>query len=116
VSYNQDKKKLRQLKQLLKKAGNKKRRGRLKRDLRDNPEEAHLSDGEDVGRHRSDWLNGLDRKAERQEYQDEVDDTGPGSDPGLHEEGGGEVPPVPPGPAEPDDGRDGLAVAGDGEG
>jgi hypothetical protein len=54
-----DKRKLRELKRAIKKRGNKSRRQRLKRELAENPEEA--ADSSDaVGRHRSDYLNGLD--------------------------------------------------------
>lgn len=56
-----DKRKLRELKRAIKKRGNKHRRQQLQRDLRENPEEAAHSE-EDLGRYRSDTLNGLDRK------------------------------------------------------
>lgn len=55
-----EKRELREHKREVKRKGNKHRRQRLKRDLRENPEEAHLS-RPSVGRHRSADLNGLDR-------------------------------------------------------
>lgn len=62
---NEDKRRLRQLKRAIKNAGNKKRRGKLKRELRDNPEEAHWSE-ESVGRSSSQFLNAIDKDATRQ--------------------------------------------------
>jgi hypothetical protein len=59
-----DKRKLRQLKKAIKRAGNKSRRQSLKRDLADNPEEAHRSE-HDFGRDSSTGLNALDRDATR---------------------------------------------------
>ena len=59
-----DKRKLRELKRLLKKRGNKHRRQQLKRDLTENPEEAAHSE-EKLGRHRSDTLNKLDNDSTR---------------------------------------------------
>ena len=59
-----DKKQLRKLKRTVKQAGNKKRRGKLKRELRDNPEEAHWSEPS-VGKASSETLNGLDKDATR---------------------------------------------------
>ena len=53
-----DKRRLREQKRAVKKRGNKHRRQQLKRDLAENPDEAAHSD-EDLGRHRSDALNGL---------------------------------------------------------
>jgi hypothetical protein len=61
---DQDKRQTRKLKREIKKAGNKKRRTKLKRDLRDNPEEAHWSEPT-VGRQTSESLNGLDKDATR---------------------------------------------------
>ena len=60
-----DKRQIRKLKRDIKKAGNKKRRQRLKSDLRDNPTEAHWSE-ESVGKSRSETLNGLDEDSTRQ--------------------------------------------------
>lgn len=54
-----DKKMLREIKRAIKKSGNRHRRRQLDRNLADNPEEAHLSE-EDLGRKRSDAMNGLD--------------------------------------------------------
>ncbi len=56
-----DKRALRQLKRVLKRAGSKHRRRDLKRQLADNPEEA-ADQTENLGRFRSDTLNGLDGK------------------------------------------------------
>ena len=55
-----DKRRMRELKRAVKKRGNKHRRQQLKRD----PEEAAQSE-EDVGKHRSDRLNGLDNDSTR---------------------------------------------------
>jgi hypothetical protein len=54
------KREMRQLKRDIKRAGNKKRRQTLKRDLAENPEEAHQTEF-DFGRDSSRDLNGLDR-------------------------------------------------------
>ena len=59
-----DKRRMRELKRVLKKAGSKHRRRELKRDLADNPDEAAFSE-ENLGRKRSDTMNGLDRDATR---------------------------------------------------
>lgn len=59
-----DKRRMRELKRVLKKAGSKHRRRELKRDLAENPEEAAYSE-ENLGRYRSDTLNGLDRDSHR---------------------------------------------------
>ena len=59
-----DKRPLRKLKRNIKQAGNKKRRQQLKRDLQENPEEAHLSEPT-VGKASSAALNGLDEDATR---------------------------------------------------
>ena len=59
-----DKRKLRDLKRTLKKRGNKHRRQELKRDLADNPEEAAHAE-ENLGRHRSEDLNGIDSDSTR---------------------------------------------------
>ena len=59
-----DKRQLRELKKLLKKRGNKHRRQQLKRTLSLNPDEAAHAE-EQLGRHRSDDLNGLDRDSTR---------------------------------------------------
>jgi hypothetical protein len=59
-----DKRQMRKLKRDVKKAGNKKRRAKLKRDLRDNPTEAHLAEPT-VGGASSQTLNGLDQDSTR---------------------------------------------------
>jgi hypothetical protein len=64
-----DKRTLRELKRALKKRGNKHRRQQLKRDLADNPEEAAHSE-EDLGRHRSEGFNGLDKDSTRRKKDD----------------------------------------------
>ena len=61
---DRDKRQTRKLKREIKQAGNKKRRQKLKRDLRDNPQEAHLTEA-DFGKLNSDTLNGLDNDATR---------------------------------------------------
>lgn len=61
---DREKRQLRKLKRDVKKAGNKKRRARLKRDLLDNPEEAHWNEPS-VGKLSSQTLNGLDQDATR---------------------------------------------------
>jgi hypothetical protein len=61
---DRDKRQMRKLKRDVKQAGNKKRRARLKRDLRDNPHEAHWSE-ESFGNASSQTLNGLDQDATR---------------------------------------------------
>jgi hypothetical protein len=65
-----DKRQLRKLKREIKRAGGKRRRQQLKRDLSDNPEEAHLSEF-DFGRATSTGLNGLDQDATRRRKTDE---------------------------------------------
>ena len=65
-----DKRKLRDLKRVLKKRGNKHRRQELKRGLAENPEGAAAAE-EDLGKHRSDRLNGLDQDATRRRAGDE---------------------------------------------
>lgn len=59
-----DKRKLRELKRVLKKRGTKHRRRELKKSLSENPDEAAHAE-EDLGKHRSDALNGLDRDTTR---------------------------------------------------
>jgi len=62
---DQDKRRYRQLKRDIKKAGNRKLRNELKRQLRDAPEEAAAKDDLDRGGNRSADLNGNDRDATR---------------------------------------------------
>jgi hypothetical protein len=61
---DREKRLLREQKREIKRKGAKVRRHRLKRDLADAPEEAHLSEPS-VGRYRSADLNGLDRDMTR---------------------------------------------------
>jgi hypothetical protein len=61
---NQDKRRHREHKRDLKKAGNRKRRQHLKRQLTDNPEEAARAEF-DFGRDSSAGLNGIDRDGTR---------------------------------------------------
>jgi hypothetical protein len=65
-----DKRELRNLKRAVKKAGNRKRRQTLKRDLRDHPEEAAHSEFE-FGRDSSTGLNGMDKDATRRREEEE---------------------------------------------
>ena len=58
---DREKRELRRLKREIKQAGSQRRRRLLKRDLAENPEEAHHAEA-DLGRLRSADLNGLDRK------------------------------------------------------
>jgi hypothetical protein len=61
---DRDKRQLRKLKRDVKKAGNKKRRAHLKRELAENPEDAPHSEF-DFGRHSSEGLNALDNDSTR---------------------------------------------------
>ena len=61
---DQDKRTFRKLKRDVKRAGNKRRRQHLKRDLADNPEEAQHSEF-DFGNDSSAGLNGLDNDSTR---------------------------------------------------
>ena len=61
-----DKRKLRKLKQVLKRRGSKHRRAELKRTLSESPDDAVHAE-ENLGRCRSDTLNGLDRVSTRRE-------------------------------------------------
>ena len=65
-----DKRQMRDLKRALKKRGNKHRRQQLKRYLAENPEEAAESE-EDLGKFRSDRLNGLDNDSTRKKKDEE---------------------------------------------
>jgi hypothetical protein len=64
-----DKRQLRNLKREIKKAGGKRRRQALKRDLVQNPEEAAHSEF-DFGRISSANMNGLDQDSTRQRHED----------------------------------------------
>ena len=68
---DRDKRQTRKLKREVKKTGNKKRRQNLKRDLRDNPGEAHLSEPT-VGKASSATLNGLDQDSTRKRTDGDV--------------------------------------------
>ena len=61
---DRDKRELRKLKRTIKKAGNKRRRQSLKRDLREHPEDAAHSEFE-FDNDSSEALNGLDRDSTR---------------------------------------------------
>jgi hypothetical protein len=67
---NDDKRQYRQMKRDIKKAGNRKRRRQLARDLADNPEEAARTTF-DFGRDTSAPLNGNDNDATRRRKEDE---------------------------------------------
>jgi hypothetical protein len=69
----QDKRRFRKLKRDLKRAGNKRRRHQLKRELIENPSEAR-SDEFDFGRTSSAFLNGMDRDATRHARPKRVDE------------------------------------------
>ncbi len=70
MNGDRDKRKLRQLKRELKRAGSKHRRRDLKRQLAQEPDEAHHGE-ENLGRYRSAGLNGLDRDATRRRDRSE---------------------------------------------
>ena len=65
-----DKRELRKLKRVLKRAGSKHRRRDLKKQLAENPEEAADAE-ENLGRSRSDTLNGLDHKTSKPDDENE---------------------------------------------
>jgi len=67
---DRDKRKYRQLKREIKRAGSKHRRRDFKRQLREAPEEAAHAP-ENFGRYSSTGLNGLDRDATRRRGRDE---------------------------------------------
>ena len=67
---DQDKRRYRQLKRNVKKAGNRARRRHLKRELTDSPEGAANTDF-DFGRKSSASLNGYDRDATRRRDEEE---------------------------------------------
>ncbi len=66
---DQDKRRYRQLKRDLKRAGNRKRRRQLQRELVEHPENAGQTTF-DFGRHGSAGLNGNDRDATRRREDD----------------------------------------------
>jgi len=59
-----DKRMIRKLKYAIKKRGNKHRRATFKQTIADNPDEAAHAE-EDLGRHRSAGMNGLDNDSTR---------------------------------------------------
>lgn len=65
MSVDQDKRRYRKLKRDVKRAGTKRRRQHLKRDLSKNPAEAPFSEF-DFGRTTSETMNGMDQDATRQ--------------------------------------------------
>lgn len=65
-----DKRKYRQLKREIKRAGSKHRRRDLKEQLRADPEQAHHQE-ENLGRHRSAHLNANDKDATRSREEEE---------------------------------------------
>jgi hypothetical protein len=67
---DRDKRKYRQLKRDIKRAGSKHRRRDFKRQLRDNPDEAHWQD-ENFGRYSSAAMNGNDEDATRRPREEE---------------------------------------------
>jgi hypothetical protein len=73
MPHDPAKRQLRQLKRVLKRAGSKHRRRDLKRQLAQNPEAASEAD-ENLGRHRSDGFNGLDRDNTRKRARDSDED------------------------------------------
>ena len=60
MTLQDDKRKLRELKRAIKRDGNKHRRNALKRQLQQDPAEAHFAE-EDLGGSKSQAMNGLDR-------------------------------------------------------
>ena len=64
MSMDQDKRRYRKLKRDVKRAGNKRRRAHLKRELANNPDEAPFSQF-DFGETSSETMNGMDRDATR---------------------------------------------------
>ena len=69
---DQEKRQLRKLKREIKKTGNKRRRAHGKRELVDNPEEAH-HDSFDFGRHSSTAFNGMDQDKTKRPRKDDDD-------------------------------------------
>jgi hypothetical protein len=67
---DRDKKKYRQLKREIKRAGSKHRRRDLKRSLREDPDEAHAAE-ENLGRYSSSGMNAFDRDATRRKKREE---------------------------------------------
>lgn len=85
MTNRKDKKRLRDLKRKIKRSGNKKARADLKRDLANNPEEAHFGEIQ-RGKRRSENLNGMDYDSKRKKKKS--------SNPALYNpEDGGIIPP-----------------------
>ena len=72
MAQRDDKRRQRQLKREVKRAGNKRRRQFLKKELERNPEEAPHS-AYDFGRESSEALNGLDRDATRRRNDNDAE-------------------------------------------
>lgn len=81
-----DKRQLRKLKRDVKRAGNKRRRQHLRRELRDNPEEAPYSEF-DFGDTSSATMNGLDKDATRRRADDETRPSAPEEDESDRDQG-----------------------------
>jgi hypothetical protein len=69
---DQDKRQFRKLKRDIKRAGSKRRRRQLKRDLAERPEDAPFSEP-DFGKDNSAGFNGMDRDATRRRSSDRND-------------------------------------------
>jgi hypothetical protein len=74
---DKQKRELRKLKRVIKRAGSKHRRRELKRDLHEHPEDAAHS-AENLGRNRSETLNRLDNDATRRRKDEQVGSSDPG--------------------------------------
>jgi hypothetical protein len=74
---DKQKRELRKLKRVIKRAGSKHRRRELKRDLRERPEDAAHSE-ENLGRNRSNTLNRLDQDPTRRRKDEEIGGHDPG--------------------------------------
>jgi len=70
MSMDQDKRRYRKLKRDVKRAGNKRRRQHLKRELADKPEEAPYTEF-DFGDTSSATMNGMDRDATRRRTKED---------------------------------------------
>ena len=70
MAQHDDKRLIRKLKRDVKRAGNRRRRQHLKRELHDNPEEAAHTQY-DFGKHSSASMNGNDQDATRQRGDEE---------------------------------------------
>ncbi len=73
---DQEKRQLRKLKREIKRAGNKRRRQHLKRDLAERPDEAPSSEY-NFRRDSSEGLNGMDRDATRRRLPRDANQPGP---------------------------------------